>query len=132
MKIVIDGNDGTGKSFRAEILRRVLPNVPIEDRGILYAATLNENIFRGDAEAVEQFRDAISKSPDVMYVICTCSIQKSQQRILARGGSLEEEFHTEVDLKKYNERFEFLLKLVEEFPNVVRLETEEDLLPQIL
>ena len=39
----------------------------------------------------------------------------------------EEEFHTEADLKKYNERFDFLLDLVKDLPNVIRLNTDTDI-----
>ena len=127
MKFEIDGNDGTGKSYRAALLKRIFPNIPIQDRGIFSEATLNERIFVHDADAMAQFRNLILKNNDVVYIVCVCSIQKSQERILSRGGSLEEEFHTEADLKKYNERFDFLLELVKDLPNVIRLNTDVDI-----
>lgn len=127
MKFEVDGNDGTGKSYRVPILRQVLPTVEIKDRGLFSDATLDERIFEGDKNAVEAFRRTVRENTDVLYMICTCSIRKSQERILARGGSLDEEFHTEADLKKYNERFEHLLELVKDCPNVIRVGTETDL-----
>lgn len=127
MKFEIDGNDGTGKSFRAAMLKRIFPNIPIQDRGLFSEATLDERIFEHDADAIAQFRNSILKNNDVVYIICVCSIRKSQERILSRGGSLEEEFHTEADLKKYNERFDFLLDLVKDLPNVIRLNTDVDI-----
>lgn len=127
MKFEVDGNDGTGKSYRVSILRQVLQTVEIKDRGLFSDATLDERIFEGDKDAVEAFRRTVRENTDVLYMICTCSIRKSQERILARGGSLDEEFHTEADLKKYNERFEHLLFLVKDCPNVIRVETEADL-----
>lgn len=127
MKFEIDGNDGTGKSFRAAMLKRIFPNIPIQDRGLFSEATLDERIFEHDADAIAQFRNSILKNNDVIYIVCVCSIRKSQERILARGGSLEEEFHTEADLKKYNERFDFLLDLVKDLPNVIRLNTDVDI-----
>lgn len=127
MRFEIDGNDGTGKSFRAAMLKRIFPNIPIQDRGLFSEATLDERIFEHDADAIAQFRNSILKNNDVIYIVCVCSIRKSQERILARGGSLEEEFHTEADLKKYNERFDFLLDLVKDLPNVIRLDTETDI-----
>ena len=127
MKFEIDGNDGTGKSYRAALLKRIFPNIPIQDRGIFSEATLNERIFVHDADAMAQFRNLILKNNDVVYIVCVCSIQKSQERILSRGGSLEEEYHTEADLKKYNERFDFLLELVKDLPNVIRLNTDVDI-----
>lgn len=127
MKFEVDGNDGTGKSYRVSILKQVLPSVEIKDRGLFSDATLDERIFEGDKEAIEAFRGTVRKNTDVLYIICVCSIRKSQERILARGGSLDEEFHTETDLKKYNERFEHLMELVKDCPNVIRVETEMDL-----
>jgi thymidylate kinase len=127
MKFEIDGNDGTGKSFRAAMLKRIFPNIPIQDRGLFSEATLDERIFEHDADAIAQFRNSILKNNDVIYIVCVCSIRKSQERILARGGSLEEEFHTEADLKKYNERFDILLELVKDLPNVIRLNTDVDI-----
>ena len=127
MKFEIDGNDGTGKSYRAALLKRIFPDIPIQDRGVFSEATLNERIFVHDADAMAQFRNLILKNNDVVYIVCVCSIQKSQERILSRGGSLEEEFHTEADLKKYNERFDFLLELVKDLPNVIRLNTDTDI-----
>lgn len=127
MRFEIDGNDGTGKSFRAAMLKSIFPNIPIQDRGLFSEATLDERIFEHDADAIAQFRNSILKNNDVVYIICVCSIRKSQERILSRGGSLEEEFHTEADLKKYNERFDFLLDLVKDLPNVIRLNTDVDI-----
>ena len=127
MKFEIDGNDGTGKSFRAAMLKRIFPNIPIQDRGLFSEATLDERIFEHDADAIAQFRNSILKNNDVIYIVCVCSIRKSQERILARGGSLDEEFHTEADLKKYNERFDILLELVKDLPNVIRLNTDVDI-----
>ena len=127
MKFEIDGNDGTGKSYRAALLKRIFPDIPIQDRGFFSEATLNDRIFEHDAGAMAQFRNHILKNNDVVYIICVCSIRKSQERILSRGGSLEEEFHTEADLKKYNERFDFLLDLVKDLPNVIRLNTDTDI-----
>ena len=127
MRFEIDGNDGTGKTFRAAMLQRIFPDIPIQDRGLFSEATLNEKIFEHDAEAMKQFRDIVLGNNDVVYIICVCSIHKSQERILSRGGSLDEEFHTEADLKKYNERFDFLLDLVKDLPNVIRLDTETDI-----
>ena len=127
MKFEIDGNDGTGKSYRAALLKRIFPDIPIQDRGFFSEATLNERIFVHDADAMAQFRNHILKNNDVVYIVCVCSIQKSQERILTRGGSLDEEFHTEADLKKYNERFDILLDLVKDLPNVIRLNTDVDI-----
>ena len=87
MKFEIDGNDGTGKSFRAAMLKRILPNIPIQDRGLFSEATLDERIFELDADAIAQFRNSILKNNNVIYIVCVCSIRKSQERILARGGS---------------------------------------------
>ena len=127
MKFEIDGNDGTGKSFRAAMLRRLFPDIPVKDRGVFSEATLNESIFAHDADAMANFKNHILKNNDVVYIVCRCSIPKSQERILSRGGSLDEEFHTEADLKKYNERFDFLLDLVKDLPNVIRLNTDIDI-----
>ena len=127
MKIEIDGNDGTGKSYRALLLKRIIPGLQIKDRGLFSAATLNEKLFDGDAELIEAFRATVKENTDTLYIICTCSIEKSQNRILERGDSLDEEYHTERDLKKFNDRFDFLLHLVKECPNVIRVNTENDL-----
>jgi hypothetical protein len=45
-KIEVDGNDGTGKSYRIEKMKELFPGLVYYDRGIFSKATLNEKLFQ--------------------------------------------------------------------------------------
>ena len=45
---------------------------------------------------------------DTLYITLYTTVEKSQERIVKRGDSLDEEYHNKEDLRKYNARFAFL------------------------
>ena len=45
---------------------------------------------------------------DTLYITLYTTVEKSQERIVKRGDSLDEEYHNKEDLLKYNARFAFL------------------------
>lgn len=122
-KIVVDGNDGTGKSYRIEQLKKVFPGIEFEDRGIFSKATLNESLFTLESikdfvKARDEFIDYIKNTEDTLYIIIDASVETCQKRILERGDSLEEEYHTKEDLEKFRNRFLYLVDLVKDIPNI--------------
>ena len=128
-KIVIDGNDGTGKSIRVSLLKKYFPGIEIEDRGVFSEATLKDELF-GDDEISKQKRlefalAEVDNQPETLFVICDASIEMCQKRILERGDSLDEEFHRESDLKKYRERFLKLVDAAKNFQNIMLLNTDD-------
>ena len=122
-KIVVDGNDGTGKSYRIEQLKKIFPGIEFEDRGIFSKATLNESLFTLESikdfvKARNEFIDYIKNTDDTLYIIVDASVETCQKRILERGDSLEEEYHTKEDLEKFRKRFLYLVDLVKDVPNI--------------
>lgn len=122
-KIVVDGNDGTGKSYRIEQLKKVFPGIEFEDRGIFSKATLNESLFTLESikdfvKERDEFIDYIKNNEDTLYIIVDASVETCQKRILERGDSLEEEYHTKEDLEKFRKRFLYLVDLVKDVPNI--------------
>ena len=130
-KIVIDGNDGTGKTFRVNLLRKMFPNIEIEDRGIFSDKTLDDCLFDyNKASSInhrKNFVNSIEEQKDTLFIICDASVETCQKRISKRGDSLEEEYHNKKDLIKYRKRFMLLAELCSELPNVMFVDTDEDL-----
>lgn len=133
-KIVVDGNDGTGKSYRIEQLKKLFPNITFEDRGIFSKATLDDDLFDDKknesfkfcfvATPREKFYNSIKMHSDTLYIVLDASIETCQKRILERGDSLDCEFHNEKDLRKYKERFNLLVDLCRGLPNVMLVNTD--------
>ena len=130
-KIVIDGNDGTGKTFRVNLLRKMFPNIEIEDRGIFSDKTLDDILFDYNKSSSvirrKNFVNSIEEQKDTLFIICDASVETCQKRISERGDSLEEEYHNKKDLIKYRGRFMLLVELCSELPNVMFIDTDEDL-----
>ena len=128
-KIVVDGNDGTGKSTRVNELRKLFPNIPIEDRGIFSEATLDEELFKPCKKnevmspAQIEFRDKVAKS-NALYIITDADPETCQKRIIERGDSIDVEFHNMKDLKKYRKRFWQLINICDRLPNVMVVVTD--------
>jgi len=125
-KIIIDGNDGTGKTTRLVQLKRMFPNIKYEDRGIFSKMTLVDELFNrtGNYDEIQKkFHEYVQKDSSTLYIICRASSEVCQKRILERGDSIEEEFHTLDDLNKYNNRFDILVDIVKDLPNVMVVET---------
>lgn len=130
-KIVIDGNDGTGKTYRLNELKKIFPNIEYQDRGIFSEYTLIDELFNANSKnyidifyLFKDFYDTIKNNSTILYVICDCSIETSQKRILERGDSLEEEYHTKEDLQKYKNRFLKLVRICKNLPNVMLINTD--------
>lgn len=129
-KIVLDGNDGTGKTTRVEILRKLFPNIAVEDRGIFSKETLNDKIFvdyenkKYLSKNILNFYNVIKNLSDTLFIILKADSKICQERILKRGDSIDEEFHNMIDLKKYNYRFDILCDIVKDLPNVMIVKTD--------
>ena len=119
LTVEIDGNDGTGKTFLINEIKRQLAftgfkgDVKFNDRGILSKATLadtwKDNPDNPNLAGLCKFnKDTIYYLIDDIPIVC-------QNRIIERGDSIEEEFHTLEDLKKYRERF---LQLRDYYDNI--------------
>ena len=127
-KIIIDGNDGTGKTTRLVQLKRMFPNIKYEDRGIFSKMTLVDELFNrtGNYDEIQKkFHEDVQKDSSTLYIICRTSSEVCQKRILERGDSIEEEFHTLDDLNKYNSRFDILVDIVKDLPNVMVVDTSK-------
>jgi len=125
-KIIIDGNDGTGKTTRLVQLKKMFPNIKYEDRGIFSKMTLVDELFNrtGNYDEIQKkFYEDVQKDSSTLYIICRASSEVCQKRILERGDSIEEEFHTLDDLNKYNNRFDILVDIVKDLPNVMVVDT---------
>lgn len=90
MRIVVDGNDGTGKSTLVESLRKF--GFEVLDRGIPTKLTDSQDT-------------RLSEPDDTMYIFLDAPEQISQQRLLAAGRDLTEKYHTMEDLTHYRKRF---------------------------
>ena len=134
-RIVFDGNDGTGKTTRLNRMREIFPNLEYADRGIFSETTLVDGLFASRAGVIvgqtseterlrREFYDKIKSDTSTLYIICRASPHVCQERILLRGDSIEEEFHTMDDLVKYNDRFDVLIDIVRDLPNVMVVNTD--------
>ncbi|MFO0555687.1 MAG: non-canonical purine NTP pyrophosphatase [Polyangiaceae bacterium] len=86
--LVVDGNDGTGKSTLVAKLRDL--GFRVKDRGAPTKMT----------------DDPIHPiTPGELYVILDAPVEVSEARLLQAGKSLEERYHTRADLTHYRARF---------------------------
>lgn len=137
-KIIVDGNDGTGKSYRCELMRKMFPGISVCDRGLFSRYTLDDYAFNefsryniNSQEAMSKslkfniFRETIQNDNDTLYIILVADPEVCQERIKARGDSIEEKYHTLEDLKFYEDRFRTLIKFVEDLPNIMVIDTTD-------
>lgn len=89
MKIVIDGNDGTGKSTVVEWLRG--RGYDVVDRGVPTAMTDDPTVHAKHGE---------------IYIILDAPVEVSRARLEAAGKDLTEKYHTVEDLTHYRARFQ--------------------------
>lgn len=110
-RIVIDGNDGTGKSTLVNSLR-CLGFRSVEDRGEMSAATLVPSV---------------GPAPDTTYILLTCDWQESRQRLIDAGQDMTEKWHTDKALKHYAAEF---IRIAPAF-NAKVIETDTPFIPYI-
>ncbi|MDD3101684.1 MAG: non-canonical purine NTP pyrophosphatase [Patescibacteria group bacterium] len=86
--IVVDGNDGTGKTTLVNQLKN--RGYIVKDRGIPTKLTDDENILPAENE---------------FYIILDASVEVCRKRLEKAGRVLDEKYHTVGDLKYYREKF---------------------------
>jgi thymidylate kinase len=88
MRIVVDGNDGTGKSTLVKFLKENGYNV--QDRG-----------------APTKMTDDPTVQPDAndVYLILDAPVELCRERLQKAGKNLNEKYHTVEDLTYYRNRF---------------------------
>ena len=89
--IEIDGNDGVGKTTVCERLRTKYTKVTVRDRGKMTEATEDPSV---------------EPDPDVVYVLLDAPVDVSRKRLKEAGKDLDEQYHTEADLREYKARFQ--------------------------
>lgn len=94
MRIIIDGNDGTGKTTLIKELQKIT-NDEILDRGLPSELTEKDNI-----------EDSLPENKDEnLYFILTCPEKVCQNRLKERGADLTVQYHTLNDLIHYRSKF---------------------------
>ena len=88
MKIVVDGNDGTGKSTLVEKLKQA--GYEVQDRGIPTKLTDNPHL---------------EPEPNEFYLILDAPVEICQERLKKAGRDLNQKYHTIEDLTYYRKRF---------------------------
>lgn len=102
--VEFDGNDGTGKTYVINLIKRYFTHCTFKDRGIFSKATLLNKTSEG--KMYEYIDNNIDR--DTLYIILDDFPEHCQQKIQKRGDSLEEEFHTLEDLEYYRKLFMLL------------------------
>lgn len=91
-RIVVDGNDGTGKSTLVTALRQ-LGFSQVDDRGELTRATDD---------------DSLGPAPGTRYLLLVCPPETSLARLSAAGADLADPYHQPSALAHYDHRFRAL------------------------
>ncbi len=89
--IVVDGNDGTGKSTLVNRLRKL--GYFVNDRGIPTTMTDDDNL------------NVQGNERDVLYVILDGTVEESRKRLEEAGKDLTEKYHTVTDLTYYRQKY---------------------------
>lgn len=88
MRIVVDGNDGTGKTTLVAWLQK--EGFDVSDRGIPTKMTDDHSVQPSDEE---------------IYLILDAAVEISRRRLLDAGKDLSERYHTVPDLTFYRKQF---------------------------
>lgn len=109
MIIEIDGNDGVGKTTYIDKLKSIFPDDLFLDRGLLSKATLHPDWDKelGKNE-IRKYKSMCRLNKNVCYILLDTYPEKCQERILKRGDSITEQYHTMDDLLKFQHRFKTL------------------------
>ena len=98
MIIVVDGNDGTGKSTLVERLRK--EGYDVQDRGIPTKLTDDSSL---------------KPNPDEFYIILDAPIEVCRERLKKAGRDLNEKYHTIEDLTYYRQRFLYVAEQIKDY-----------------
>ncbi len=101
-KIVVEGNDGTGKTTLVGQLAGL--GYDVQDRGVPTKMTDDPDLRPQD---------------DVLYVVLDVPVEVSQQRLRRAGKDLDEQYHNVEDLTHYRARY---LELLSALPHHVLLD----------
>lgn len=138
-KIELDGNPGTGKTFKAEHLKIMFPECTIIDEG-LYTAQVSDENFISPADMdnpdrlnayIKAFRDSVIANADTLFLLLFCTTPKSKARLKERGDK-EEDIPSTDDLFEYSKRFNFLYKITRDLPNVLAINTDHDIITDLV
>ncbi len=113
-RIVIDGNDGTGKSTLVHALR-CLGFTRVEDRGEMSQATLDPQV---------------GPAPDTTYILLVCDWEVSKRRLIQAGRDMTEKWHTDEALQHFDAEFRRLAPLFN--AKVVEATNRDDTLLDVL
>lgn len=92
MRICIDGNDGVGKTTLITRLKELMPEHEYQDRGYpTYLTSVDE------AKLYANIAD--------VYVILSCPVAVSLERLTAAGKDMNEHWHKPETLEHYHARF---------------------------
>lgn len=106
MIIEIDGNDGVGKTTYINKLKEFFPNDIFLDRRLLSKATLHpywDNELKKNQ--VRNYKYMCPLNKNVCYILLDTYPKLCQERILKRGDSIIEKYHTMEDLILFQKRF---------------------------
>ena len=88
LTIVVDGNDGTGKSTLAAALRA--RGYDVRDRGVPTKKTDDPSVAAVAGE---------------LYLVLDAPVPTCRERLAQAGKDLDEQYHTVADLEHYRARF---------------------------
>lgn len=95
MKIVVDGNDGTGKSTLVAALRA--RGYDVADRGL--PTKMTDDLL-------------LQPIAGEHYLILDAPVDVSRARLMQAGKDLSERYHTVADLTYYRERFRMVAERI--------------------
>jgi len=96
MRVVVDGNDGLGKSTLVAALRQL--GYEVSDRGLPTKMTDDPSL---------------AENKDEFYLILDAPVEVSRQRLAQAGKDLNERYHTVEDLTYYRQRFQDVARQLE-------------------
>ena len=114
-RIVIDGNDGVGKSTLVRALLKL--GYDVSDRGIPTTMTIHPDVKPRD---------------DELYIILDAPVETSRERLAQAGKDLTEQFHTVEDLTHYRQRFLDVAKVLPNCHVIDATQTAEKVLEECL